>query len=113
MYSDMLKKKKNDSEFFDYEIVCISDYVYQGKFLKDKKHGEGIMILNNGVSVIGNWKQGLLEGEAVIITPFGGKVHANYSRGSLDGWIIVEHGNNFEISLFKNDKRDPVRTRYN
>ena len=34
-YSEILRKKKNESEYFDYEIVTILDQVYQGEFYKN------------------------------------------------------------------------------
>lgn len=38
--------------------------MYEGLFEKDQFHGEGIMVLNDGRSIRGTWKNGVLEGRA-------------------------------------------------
>jgi hypothetical protein len=35
-------------------------------FLNDKFHGEGIAILNDGRTIKGEWKNGLIEGKGEI-----------------------------------------------
>lgn len=96
-YSRMQKQKQNSSELYDYEIAWICDHLYQGCFSQNRKHGEGIMVLSNGVAVLGNWKKGWLDGYALFVSPFGGKIHATYQEGKLHGWLIVEYRNSFEI----------------
>jgi hypothetical protein len=67
----------------------MGDHLYQGCFQGNKKHGEGIMIMNTGATVVGNWMKGKLNGYALFITPFGGKIHAHYEMGWLEGWAIL------------------------
>ena len=70
------------------------------------------MIMSNGMTVVGCWRQGLLHGQAIFICPLGGKIHANLVKGKVEGWVIMEYGNNFEINHFKNDERDRTRARF-
>lgn len=67
----------------------MGDHVFQGCLRNNKKHGEGIMIMNTGIVVTGNWYKGKLHGYALFITPFGGKIHTHYEMGYLEGWVIL------------------------
>ena len=70
------------------------NFIFQGKISKfNDKYGEGVMLLNNGTIILGQWKKDLLNGIATIFTPFGGLIVANYINGKLNGW---------SISLFNN-----------
>ena len=37
--------------------------MYEGSFLGDRFHGDGIMIMNDGRTIRAGWKNGLLEGK--------------------------------------------------
>ncbi len=40
----------------NYQITWIADHIFQGAHDKNKnKHGEGVLIMDNGLTVIGNW----------------------------------------------------------
>jgi len=70
------KHKMSDGSYYEGSFVkgeksgkgkyYFDEGMYEGHFVSDKFHGEGIMIMNDGRTIRGDWKNGLLEGKGEI-----------------------------------------------
>jgi len=93
-YSNKHQKTKHDTSTLDpntpltVECFKTDHFLFQGVVRGTIKSGEGIMIMRNGMMIIGNWSNDFLEGRALVFTAFGGKILANFIRGKLNGWMI-------------------------
>ena len=72
----------------DGKVVSSDNYVYQGEWLANEKNGEGMMMLKNGMMILGTWQKDYLNGPAVVFPPFGGIIRTNFIAGRLNGWAV-------------------------
>lgn len=59
--------------------------MYEGLFDKDQFNGEGILILNDGRSIRGIWRNGLLYGKAEMEWQTGEKYAGEFEGGLREG----------------------------
>ena len=50
--------------------------------------------MNNGVTIIGKWKNGILSGDCIFFTPFGAKIYGKFAKGKLHGWVFACYNHN-------------------
>ena len=59
-YSSQLRMKQTKSSLYNYEIALLETHIHSGMYHENKRHGEGVTIMDNGTAVLGNWYQGKL-----------------------------------------------------
>lgn len=70
--------------------------IYQGHVVyhlasqSNMRHGEGVILLHDGTTIIGRWQHNRLEGPALIYCPEGGTVYCQFVGDRPNGWMIYE-----------------------
>ena len=75
---------------------------YQGEWSADgKRNGLGSLKLNNGVTYIGEFKNGFFDGSGVLSFPDGTKYEGHFELGKFHryGVYINQDGMKFEVSM--------------
>lgn len=91
--------------------------IYQGQMVyhlvsqKDLRHGEGVLLLHDGTTIVGHWQHGKLEGETIVFSPEGGLIYCEFVADRPHGWMVYGYQQRYlSCDLFHFGK--PAEDRY-